>query len=89
MANIDKIIELLCEKFEDTPMGVLVIFFIMLTGITIVVDTMLTHTFPAYTLIALLLFAGNIGMKAYTGYLRNKNRPWDKTVITANVDNNK
>lgn len=56
-------------------MGVLVIFFIMLTGITIVVDTMLTHTFPAYTLIALLLFAGNIGMKAYTGYLRNKNRP--------------
>lgn len=78
MVNIDKLIELLCDKFEDTPMGALVIFFIMLISITIVVDTMLTHTFPAYTLIVLILFVGNIGMKAYTRYFRYKKKPWDK-----------
>lgn len=59
-------------------MGVLVIFFIMLTSIALVVDTLLTYTFPAYTLIALLLFIGNIGMKIYTRYLINKLKPWNK-----------
>lgn len=59
-------------------MGTLVIFFTMLSGIAIVVDTMLTHTFPAFTLIAILLFAGNIGIKLYERHLINKKKPWDK-----------
>ena len=77
MASIDKLLRLLIEKFEDTPMGDLVIFFIMLTGIAIVVDKMLLHTYPAFILITLILFAGCTSMKAYTRYLMNKNKPWD------------
>ena len=46
----------------------------MVTGIAIVIDTMLTHTFPAFTLIALLLVSGSAGMKAYERYLMKKNK---------------
>lgn len=78
MGNIDRLLEFLTEKFEETPMGILVIFFVMLLGIALVVDTMLTYTFPAFTLIALLLFAGNAGMKLYEKHLIKKKKPWDK-----------
>lgn len=78
MPDIDKLLRLLIEIHEDTPMGTLVIFFIMLSGIAVVIDTMLTYTFPAFTIISLLLFAGNIGIKLYEKYLRNKNKFWDK-----------
>lgn len=78
MRDIEKLLRFLVEQFEDTPMGILIIFFVMLTGIALVVDTMLTYTFPAFTLIALLLFTGNTGMKVYTRHLMNKNKPWDK-----------
>lgn len=59
-------------------MGTLIIFFIMVTGIALVIDTMLTHTFPAFTIIGFLLLAGCTGMKAYEKHLINKNKFWNK-----------
>ena len=78
MPDIEKILRFIVEQFEDTPMGIMIIFFVMLLGIALVVDTMLTYTFPAFTLIALLLFAGNAGMKIYEKHLIKKKKPWDK-----------
>lgn len=78
MPDIEKILRFIVEQFEYTPMGILIIFFVMVTGIAIVIDTMLTHTFPAFTLIALLLFAGSAGMKAYQRYLMKKNKFFDR-----------
>ena len=78
MPDIEKILRFIVEQFEDTPMGIMIMFFVMLTSIALVVDTMLTYTFPAFTLIALFLFAGNTGMKIYEKHLIKKKKPWDK-----------
>ena len=72
MLNIEKIIGLLFEKFEETPRGIIVIFCLSLIGIALVVDTMLTFTYPAYTLIAVIILSGAFSTKTYEKYKRNK-----------------
>ena len=60
------------EKFEETTRGVIVIFCLALIGIALVVDTMLTFTYPAYTLIAVIIFLGAFSAKTYEKYKRDK-----------------
>ena len=54
------------------------IFCSMLVGIALVVDKMLTHTFPAYTLIGIIIFIGLFSMKTYEQYLIKKNSEYLK-----------
>ncbi len=72
MANIDKLIELLCEKFDETPLGGVMIVCLTLIGIALIVDTMLTHTYPAYTLIGIIILIGSTSYKAYINHKRYK-----------------
>ena len=72
MLEIDKIVRILSEKFEETSRGVIVIFCLMLIAIAAVIDTMLTYTFPAYTLIAVIIFSGTFSIKTYEKIKRNK-----------------
>ncbi len=78
MLNFHKLLELIIEQFEFSTIGKIVIFCLTITAIAVVVDTMLTHTFPAYTLIAIIIFIGALSMKIYENHQRNKNHFWGK-----------
>lgn len=41
-----------------------------LIGIALIVDTMLTHTYPAYTLIGIVIPIGSTSYKAYINHKR-------------------
>ena len=49
-----------------------VIFCVMLVFIALVVDLFLTHTFPAFTLIAFIFLIGTTSIKAHRKYLIKK-----------------
>ena len=48
------------------------IFCLALIGIALVVDTMLTFTYPAYTLIAVIIFFCTFSIKIYEKCKRDK-----------------
>ena len=49
-----------------------IIFCIMLIFIALVIDLFLTHTFPAFTLIAFIFLIGTTSIKAHRKHLVNK-----------------
>lgn len=71
--NIGKSIRILLDIFWELPMGMTVIFCLGLLCIGIVIDTMITYTFPAYTLIGIIITFTSISMKIYERHLINKN----------------
>ena len=54
-------------------MGNLIIFYIGICLIALIIDTMLLDTFPAYTLIGIVLLITNVLIKAHNNYLIKKN----------------
>ena len=73
MDNFGNSFRIILDVLGEIPKGMLVIFCLMIFGIALVVDTMLAHTFPAYTLIGLIIFVGVVSMKTYEQYLIKKN----------------
>lgn len=74
MNNLDKILRILFDRYNDATMGNLLIFHIGLCFVALIIDKMLLDTFPAITLIGIIILLTSISNKMYTGYLINKNR---------------
>ena len=53
-------------------MGSLMIFYIGVTLIAFIVDKMLLDTYPAVTLISIIIFFTNVAMRLYENKYKNK-----------------
>lgn len=74
MRDIDKVIQTIIDKFEETRMESLVIFHTGLIFIALVVDKLLTYTFPAWTMIAMIMLLTSTALKLYERYRIKKNK---------------
>lgn len=72
MLNIGNLFKLLFEIYEESPRGRIMIFCLTLTAIFFVIDKILTHTYPALTLIGLIILLGAFAEKTYEIHQRNK-----------------
>lgn len=72
MLNIGNLFKILFEIYEESSQGRIMIFCLTLTGILFVIDKMLTHTFPALSLIGLIILFGTFAEKTYENHQRNK-----------------
>lgn len=73
MEGLQEILRIIIDKFEERPIGSIVIFSLTLIGIAYIADTMLFYTFPALTLITLIAGAGVIASRLYENHLISKN----------------
>ena len=73
MKDISKILRIFLEEWRTRPVISVLIFFIGLTIIAYIIDTMITYTFPAYTLIAVVILITNIAIKIYEKLLIKDN----------------
>lgn len=73
MKDFSQVLRIIFERFDEANMVSILIFHIGICFIALIIDKLLLGTFPAFTLIGIVLLITNVSIKAYNSYLIRKN----------------